>query len=467
VATNILHVDSDPSARTLVRQAVARMGGHADVIAVDTIRTALVVLAGTGVACIVTELVLGDASGYGVVQRLSSERPGVPIVVLASVRPDDQPAILRTLGVVACLGKETSPEALLSSAIREALGRLILAEAVVPGAVADGPEVSRFGGSDFIAGTVAMRRVLQQVDCVAESSVPVLIEGETGTGKEILARALHVRSARRNAPFITQNCGAVADTLLESELFGHVRGAFTGAERDRPGLFLEAGGGTVFLDEVGEAPPAVQAKLLRVLQHGEVKPLGSDRVQRVSARIVAATNRALESEVRAGRFRADLYYRLAVLPVSVPPLRERAADVPRLVDHFLARFQREERKEGIAISREALGVLALYPWPGNVRELEHEVHRIVLTLDSHSRVVTNHLAPRLRRHTPHALEPLAPLLACVELALIRERLDRFPTKADAARSLGITREALYLKLRRLGACPTETAVGSDLARGDG
>jgi Nif-specific regulatory protein len=207
----------------------------------------------------------------------------------------------------------------------------------------------------------------------------------------------------------------------------------------------------VFLDEIGEASPTVQARLLRVLQHREVKPVGSDRAQRVSARIVAATNRALAEEVRSRRFRADLYYRLAVFPIVVPPLRQRGADIPRLARHFLERFALQERRDGLAISAEALRLLVAYHWPGNVRELEHEIHRLVLTLPRDTVILADHLASRIRHHAAApANEPLDDMMARVEIALIRDRLDRFPTKADAARSLGITREGLYAKLRRLG-----------------
>ena len=449
----ILHVDTDPGAHELVQRARDRIPGRADVIAVDTLRSALCVLASTPIACIVTDLGLRDASGLDVLRRIRTAEPKAPLVVLTA-RSRVAADVLHAVAVREWLAKETADAAAVAIAIGAALGSgVIVAADAAGGDAADAGEcdVTRFGGLDLITRSPAMRRVLRLVDSAAASDVPVLLEGETGTGKEILARALHARSPRRHAPLVVQNCGAVPENLLESELFGHVRGAFTGADRDRAGLFLEAGAGTVFLDEIGEASPTVQARLLRVLQHREVKPVGSDRAQRVSARIVAATNRPLADEVRAGRFRADLYYRLTVLPIHVPALRERTGDVRRLARHFLARFAAEERRDALAFADDALRCLATYHWPGNVRELEHEVHRLVLTIGAHTTVRPEHLAARIRTHGAlPADEALEHVLARVEIALIRERLDRFPTKADAARSLGITREGLYAKLRRLG-----------------
>jgi transcriptional regulator with PAS, ATPase and Fis domain len=446
----IAHVDADPMAQELVRRARDRVAQTADLIAVDTLRSALSILASVPVACVVTELTLRDATGADVVRRLHGAQPGVPIVVLAKNAATVE-ATAPGVPVREWVAKAAADIDAVAAAIGTVLGHRLLADVASSDAVADGPEVARFGGFDFIASAPAMRRMLALIESAAETDVPVLLEGETGTGKEILARALHARSARRQGPLVTQNCGAVAEQLLESELFGHVRGAFTGAERDRAGLFLEAGSGTVFLDEIGEASPTVQARLLRVLQHREVKPVGSDRAQRVSARIVAATNRSLAEEVRSRRFRADLYYRLAVFPIVVPPLRQRSADVPRLARYFLDRFACCERRDGLAFSADALGLLTAYHWPGNVRELEHEVHRLVLTLPRDAVIAPDHLAARIRHHAAvPANEPLDDMMARVEIALIRDRLDRFPTKADAARSLGITREGLYAKLRRLG-----------------
>jgi DNA-binding NtrC family response regulator len=445
----IVHVDADAATHQLVRRAREHVAQQADLIAVDTLRSALCVLTSVRVGCVITDLHLRDASGVEILRRIQLAQPGVPVVVLSAMRPVLQAT--QDLGVREWLSKDTAEPASVSVAIGTALGLGLLAESTGADVVAEGPEMTRFGGFDFIASTIPMRRVLRLIESAAESDVPVLLEGETGTGKEILARALHARSPRRQAAIVVQNCGAVAEQLLESELFGHVRGAFTGAERDRPGLFIEAGAGTVFLDEIGEASPSVQARLLRVLQHREVKPVGADRAQRVAARIVAATNRPLIDEVRVGRFRADLYYRLAVFPIQIPPLRQRSADVRRLVEHFLARLAGEERRDGLEFSEEALRVLAAYHWPGNVRELEHEVHRLVLTVSPNTRILPEDLAPRIRHHgAVPPDEPLDDMLARVEIALIRARLDRFPSKADAARSLGITREGLYAKLRRLG-----------------
>ena len=445
----IVHLDADPAAHELVRGAREQIAQQADLIAVETLRSALCVLGSARAACVVTDLHLRDASGVEIIRRIQLAQPGVPVVVLSAIRPMLQP--MQSLGIHEWLLKDDAEMPAVALAIGTALGGALLAESTGDDVIAEGPEVTRFGGLDFIAGPGPMRRVLRLIESAADSDVPVLLEGETGTGKEILARALHARSPRRHSAIVVQNCGAVAEQLLESELFGHVRGAFTGAERDRPGLFIEASAGTVFLDEIGEASPSVQARLLRVLQHREVKPVGSDRVQRVAARIVAATNRPLIDEVRAGRFRADLYYRLAVFPIQIPPLRQRPADVRRLVKYFLDRLAREERRDGLVLSEEALHVLGSYHWPGNVRELEHEVHRLVLTVDPNSRIVPEDLASRIRHQGAIPVdEPLDAMLARVEIALIRARLDRFPTKADAARSLGITREGLYAKLRRLG-----------------
>ncbi len=300
---------------------------------------------------------------------------------------------------------------------------------------------------------------------VAPFDLSVLVTGESGTGKEMVARAIHYESRRSARPFVATNCGAVPDTLLEAELFGHKRGAFTGAVEDRVGLFAQADGGTLFLDEIGDTSPAFQVKLLRVLQEGEFRPLGSARSLTADVRVIAATNRDLEEEVRAGRFREDLYYRLATFPLHVPPLRERAMDIPllaqRLLDAACAALGR--RLEGF--SAEALACLAAYRWPGNVRELRNEILRMVALADG-PRLGADLLSPRVLRapvgETQAAeLAWLASLsgglkerMEQLEMQVLRESLIRHRwNKSRAARELGLSRVGLRSKLVRYGMEP--------------
>jgi DNA-binding NtrC family response regulator len=233
----------------------------------------------------------------------------------------------------------------------------------------------------IITRSDAMRGVLKMAEKAAGSAIPVLIEGESGVGKELIARAIHGSGARRAKPFIAVNCGAMPENLVESILFGHEKGAFTGASDKHTGKFVEADGGTLFLDEVGELPPAAQVKLLRALQEGEVEPVGGRKSIKVDVRIVSATNRDLIADVKSGRFREDLFYRLHVFPISVPPLRQRAEDIPELARHFLARLAAEEGKRVRAIEPAALALLSAYRWPGNVRQLENAIFRAVVLTD--------------------------------------------------------------------------------------
>jgi DNA-binding NtrC family response regulator len=235
------------------------------------------------------------------------------------------------------------------------------------------------GGDQLLVGTSgAIQRVRQLIERVADTDTTVLIIGETGTGKELVARSIHARSPRASAPLITVNCAAIPAELLESELFGHERGAFTGAIRRRRGSFELAHGGSLFLDEVGALPPPLQAKLLRALQEGEISPVGSERSLRLDVRIIAATNRDLSRATRDGEFRDDLYYRLNVVPITVPPLRERREDIPLLADHFIGRYRCKLQKPVRGITQTALDLLAAYEWPGNVRELEHSIERAAI-----------------------------------------------------------------------------------------
>jgi two-component system response regulator HupR/HoxA len=241
-----------------------------------------------------------------------------------------------------------------------------------------------------------MEEVFRLMKKAAASVIPVLIEGETGTGKELVARAIHAASPRGSAPFVAINCAAMPETLLESQLFGHRRGAFTGADRDRAGLFEAANGGSIFLDEIGEMPLAMQAKLLRVLQEGEITPLGETRARPVDVRVVSATNRNLTAEVEAKRFRDDLYYRLAGFPIALPPLRDRSEDIPVLAERFVTVAAHKHRKHVRGLTPEALDCLVAFDWPGNVRELQNEIHRAVVLAEDGEAVSPEYLSARVR-----------------------------------------------------------------------
>jgi DNA-binding NtrC family response regulator len=319
-------------------------------------------------------------------------------------------------------------------------------------AVAHVPGVDLPPGEELIGRTPAMLAVYKQIARAADSVVPVLIVGESGTGKELVARALHRNSQRGARPFVAINCGAITETLLESELFGHTRGAFTGAVTDAKGIFEQAQGGTVFLDEIGETSPALQVKLLRVLEEGEVRPVGGSRPIKVDNRVVAATNRDLERAVAEQQFRADLYYRLSVIVIRLPALRERREDIPLLVSAFLKTAWKRIGRQ-VELSAGALDVLLAHDWPGNVRQLENTIERIVMF--SPGSVVGPDDLPTLlqsaRRDTPAGLFEDLPTLEEVERRYIEHVLQAVRrNRTRAADVLGIDRRTLYRMADRYG-----------------
>ena len=304
----------------------------------------------------------------------------------------------------------------------------------------------------LLGRTAPMLTVYKQIAHAADAAVPVLVIGESGTGKELVARAIHSHSRRNNRPFVAVNCGAIAETLLESELFGHVRGSFTGAVSDTKGLFEQAHGGTVFLDEIGETSPALQVKLLRVLEEGEVRPVGAGRPLKVDARVVAATNVELEKEVAEGRFRQDLFYRLSVVVIRVPPLRERRADIPLLVTQFLSNACARAGRQ-VEFSSTALEALSSYSWPGNVRELENTVERLVLF--SHGSVIDRADLPATfvggSPDMATALFADLPPLEEIERRYLLHVLEAVSgNRTRAADVMGIDRRTLYRMAERFG-----------------
>jgi transcriptional regulator with PAS, ATPase and Fis domain len=323
-----------------------------------------------------------------------------------------------------------------------------------------GRERGRYDYTSIVGASDTMRAIFKQLDRIIESDLPVLVHGESGTGKELIARAIHYNGARKDKAFVTENCAALPDTLLESELFGHVRGAFTGAYKTKKGLLEQADGGTLFLDEIGDMSTEMQKKLLRVLQDGEFRVLGSDRVVHVDVRVLSASHRNLEEMVREGTFREDLYYRIAVLSVNLPALRERRDDIPLLAEHLMARAARDAGRQAPALTHDVMACLVSHDWPGNVRELENEMRRLVVL--AQSEVDLGHLSDAVREGRSTTGEALGSA-AVIEAGDIRSAvadLERRSieaalaqaggNKSRAAKALGISRFALQRKLEKYG-----------------
>ena len=374
----ILIVDDDPVQRRLL-EAMARRFGY-DVMTAEGGDAAITILGGPDggrIDAVVLDLVMPDLDGYGVLARMRDMGLSIPVIVQTAHGGIDTVVSAMRAGAMDFVVKPVGAERLQVS-LRNALSAGALE------AEFQRMKRSRTGTlsfKDIVTRNARMQQVLRTAEKATASLIPVLIEGESGVGKELIARAIHGSGERRAKPFVAVNCGAIPENLVESTLFGHEKGAFTGATEKHIGKFAEATGGTLFLDEVGELPPAAQVKLLRAIQEGQVDPVGGRKPVKVDVRIISATNRNLIADAKSGRFREDLFYRLHVFPITVPPLRERPEDIPDLVRHFLVRFAAEEGKRIRAVSADALTLLNTYPWPGNVRQLENAVFRAVVLAD--------------------------------------------------------------------------------------
>ncbi len=372
---------------------------------------------------------------------LRRRRNRLPVIAVVDTAEVERASELFACGVQEIVVRDASTHISLRARVDELVRRR---EPVAPLQAADG----------IVARSQGMRACLDLVRKAQASDATVLLLGETGTGKEVIARALHEGGRRARGPFVAINSAACPETLLESELFGHDRGAFTGASRARPGHFVQANTGTLFLDEIGETSLGFQVKLLRALQEGTVRPLGAQRETRVDVRIVAATNRDLAREVDEGRFRRDLYFRLNVFPISLPPLRSRTEDIVPLVGQFLAAST--EPTDLRQVAADARRLLETYPWPGNVRELENEVARVVTHAEGGSEITARMLSPQIRGISAGLprdaqTETLRVAVARFESWYLSRTLERNSNRRlVSARELGITRECLYKKLRRYG-----------------
>jgi DNA-binding NtrC family response regulator len=439
---------------------------------------------GQHVSLILLDLMMPDVDGIEVLTKLRAANQEMPVIVLTAKGGIDSAVEAMRAGANDFLVKPASPERIKVS-IGNALKLGVLSGEVTR---LKKKQQNRLAFDDLIAKSPAMRQVIRLGTRAAQSNIPILIEGESGVGKELVARAIQGGSERAGKPFVTVNCAAIPENLIESILFGHEKGSFTGATDKHLGKFLEADGGTLFLDEIGELKLDMQVKLLRALQEGEIDPIGGKRPVKVDVRIISATNRDLNELTRDGRFREDLYYRLNVFPVFVPPLRDRREDVPALAQYFLTRFAAEENKQVAGFSPEVLELLDSYSWPGNVRQLENTVFRAVVLCDADTLDVIDFpqiagamgLTPRERR--PISGAAIAPAvtnskqgpavqgeawspyvlfavdsaghmrkLEEIEAEIIRMAIARYDGRmSEVARRLAIGRSTLYRKLKELG-----------------
>lgn len=483
--TKVLIVDDEPVQLRLTEE-VARRAGFDTVTAVTGEEALSILRADSAIGVMVLDLVMPDLDGMGVLAAMRREAIAVPVIVQTANASLETVVTAMRHGATDYFVKPVAPERLTIS-LNNAL-RLDRLESCVRqiGARNQGA----LGMPHIVAGSEAMTRVRELVAKAAKSNIPVLIEGETGTGKELVARAIQGSGDRAGKPFVTVNCGAIPPDLVESTLFGHVKGAFTGATADHAGKFEEARGGTVFLDEIGELPQQAQVKLLRAIQEGEIEPVGAAKPRKVNVRLISATNRRLLNMAREGAFREDLYYRLNVFPIYVPPLRERMGDIAALVDHFIARHGAEAGRRLHGVTPEALALLSRYNWPGNIRQLENAVYRaVVLAEDAW---LHPHDFPQILAHLsgreaalqaasqPPAFQapvhiddaPLVltaadaiapaddrfltpegevPALADMERELIAFAIERYAGHMSRiARALGIGRSTLYRKLKEYG-----------------
>jgi two-component system response regulator HydG len=450
VSGRVLVVDDDAGMRDMLQSDLGERGFA--VTACGDAADALERLATAEVDAIVTDLNMPRMNGVELCERIVANRPDVPVIVITAFGSLETAISAIRAGAYDFITKPLELDALVV-ALERAIQHRTLGEEVKRLRLAVA-ESRRYG--ELLGASPAMRKVYALLDRIADSPASVLVTGETGTGKELVARALHDRGPRKAGPFVGINCSAVPETLLEAELFGHVRGAFTDASRARAGLFVRANGGTLFLDEIGELPLALQPKLLRALQERKVRPVGSDDEVPFDARVVTATNRDLESAVDEGRFREDLFFRINVIHVALPPLRARGGDVLLLAQHFVDRYAGQAGKAVSGISAAAAERLLAYAWPGNVRELENCVERAI-ALTEYEKIAVGDLPEKIRSYRrSHVLvasdDPteLVPLEEVERRYILRVMEAVGGNKTEAAQVLGVGRRTLYRKLDQYG-----------------
>jgi len=445
---NLMVVDDLDSARQMVKRVLGRSYAVFDF---GSVAEALPALDRARFDAIVTDLRMPGIDGIEGLRRFKAKVPEIPVILVTAFATVETAVEAMKAGAFDYLKKPFEPEE-LEIVVQRAVehGRVRRENAELRSALS-----GEFSVHGIVGKSQAMKDVVSILERIAPSNVPILIEGESGTGKDLLARAAHATSSRASGPYVALNMGAIPENLAESELFGHEKGAFTGAEQTRPGFFAEAEGGTLFLDEIGLLPPALQPKLLRVLQDGEYIPVGSRKARRADVRVVAATNEDLQRRVKEGKFREDLWFRLRVVPLRLPPLRERKEDVPLLVEHLVRKHALRLARPPLQPDAEAMKALLDHPWPGNIRELEHAIERGLL-LARGDAITLQDLPPELS-------QPAQDAAAGGSEGRYRHARDLWERRyfedllreaagsvAKAAELAGIHRSTLYEKLTRYG-----------------
>ena len=443
VSMRLLIVDDEPTVRETCAEVAQQTGMK--VVAVGSAEEAFEVLESSAIDIVLTDLMLKETSGLGLLKHIHDNNPGLPVIVLTQYGTIDSAVEATRLGAVDYVTKPFRIEELRSRLERAARAVELQQE----NSVLREQLRTRPGFGGLIGVSERMQRVYKIIQKVSHHEYPVLILGESGTGKELVAKSIHFLGARKDRPFVPVDCSSLVPTLIESELFGYVKGAFTGALHGKQGLLEAAQGGTLFLDEIGDMPVDLQAKLLRALQEREVKPVGSTERRRIDVRVIAATNRDLDAAIKQGTFRQDLYFRLNVVQVKLPPLRERKSDIPLLVMAFLEKFSGSQGG-GRTISEDAMRQFIAYDWPGNVRELENAIERAV-ALGSGPIISVADLPSNLQypvtQRAPEKNE-LLPLEELERRAILRTLRETAGDKLAAARILGIGKTTLYRKLKQ-------------------
>jgi len=452
---HILIVDDDPSNREGLSLLLRQENYHVE--GASSGEEALAILEKGPFEVMITDLFLPGMSGIEILKQVKEHAPLTNVIVVTGKASAESAVVAMKEGAYDYITKPVNVEHLKVQVAKALEKNKLLVENLYLREQLRG----RYRFDNIIGTSPAMQQVFRRMEKIVDTDSTILILGESGTGKELVAKAIHFNGQRKDKPYVAINCGAIPSELLESELFGHVKGSFTGAVADKAGKFEIANGGTVFLDEIGTMPLHLQTKLLRVLQEQEIERVGSSRTIKLNVRVVSATNADLEEEVRRGRFRDDLFYRLNVIPIELPPLRERREDISMLIRHFLQKICPEMRRPVLTVSPAAMRALETYDWPGNVREMENVIERIVALTDG-DRIEPSDLPPGIGRvaveghldlYAPRVTEEgvdLSHVIEGIERRLISEALEIGKgVKARAARLLGINRTTLVEKIKRL------------------